>query len=162
MLSYFVKKGQLCRTSHGQYCFPESRSYDFIGLLNENLAVMPQAVVGLRTALRMYDLTEDVYELELIVPTTNVPKRKLHDVTLYQMSPRIYKIDVAMINGIPVTSRERTIIDLLRTGDSLSVVLDVMYRSRNQGHLISLSQLKRLSVPFRVKGRVSQLLEAYL
>lgn len=163
MLHYYVKKGVLVRLGHSLYAFPEYLSFDFESLIKEKLKVIPQAVVGLESALKLYDLTDEApRDIHLIVPLSNVPKRKVKDVKFYRVKDTLYKKAIKKINGIPVTSIERTLIDLLRTQKSISIVLKVMFTAQKKGIPINVSKMKRLAIDFRVKGHFDKLIEAYL
>ena len=160
LLSHYVKTSQLKRLSHGIYTFKDSVGFDFYSLLKEKLTSIPQAIVGLESALKVYGLTDEAPDVvHLIVPLSNVPKRKLQDVQLYQMKDDIYKKHIKMINGFPVSSLERTIIDLLRFGYSVSFVLSVLEGSRKKKITFHLGKIRKMAPVYRVKGKVSRLME---
>ena len=160
LLCHYVRRDFLKRLSHGVYAFKDSRGFDFHSLLKEKLICVPQGIVGLESALKMYGLTDETPDtFHLIVPLSNVPKRKLKDVRFYQMKDDIYKKHVKMINGFPVSSLERTIIDLLRFGYSISFVLSVLEESRKKKTPIHLGKIKKMAPVYRVKGKVSHLME---
>ncbi len=162
-LSYLVKKGELLRVSHGLYCLPDSQGIDLDSIIAEKLMQAPQAIIGLHTALRLFDLTEDNKpEIDLIVPLSNVPKRKMTDVKFYQVKDELYKKDVIKIRGIPTTSLERTIIDLLRIGEQLSSIIEIIKLAQKKKMKLSLSKIKRLSIEFRVKKKAETLLEVLI
>ena len=52
--------------------------------------------------------------------------------------------------------------DLLRVGESIAFVLQVINNAGAKKRVVELPKLKRLAVRFRVKGRVEALLEALL
>ena len=160
LLSYYVKKEQLKRLSYGVYAFKESIGFDFHSLLKEKITCVPQGIVGLESALKIYGLTDETPDaFHLIVPVSNVPKRKLKDVRFYQMKDNLYKKNIKIINGFPVSSLERTVIDLLRFGYSISFVLSVLEASRKKKTPFHLGKIRRMSAVYRVKGKVSRLLE---
>ena len=160
LLSHYLKRNHLKRVSHGVYTFKESIGFDFHSLLKEKLACIPQGVVGLESALKMYGLTDEAPDtFHLIVPLSNVPKRKLKDVRLYQMKDDLYKKHIKRINGFPVSSLERTIVDLLRFNYSISFVLSVLKESRKRKIPLHLGKIKKLAPVYRVNGKVSRLLE---
>ena len=116
--------------------------------------------MGLESALKIYGLTDEVPEaVHLVVPLSNVPKRKLQDVRLYRMKDNIYKKHVNTIKNIPVSSLERTIIDLLRSGYSIPFVLSVLEESRKKKVSFNIGKIKKMAPFYRVKGKVSRLLE---
>ena len=160
LLSHYVNNNQLKRLSHGVYSFKENIGFDFHSLLKEKLATIPQAIVGLESALKIYGLTDEAPEaIHLIVPLSNVPKRKLQDVQLYRMKDNIYKKHIKTIESIPVSSLERTIIDLLRFSYSISFVLSVLKESKKKKMPFSIGKIKKMAPIYRVKGKISLLLE---
>ena len=160
LLSHYVRRNSLKRLSHGVYAFKDSRGFDFHSLLKEKLICVPQGVIGLESALKIYGLTDETPDtFHLIVPLSNVPKRKLKDVRFYQMKDDIYKKHIKRIKGFPVTSLERTIIDLLRFGYSVSFVLSVLEESRKKKIPLHLGKIKKMALIYRVKGKVSRLME---
>lgn len=160
LLSHYVNTNQLRRLSHGVYAFKDGMSFDFYSLLKEKLISVPQAIVGLESALKIYGLTDEAPDtIHLIVPLSNVPKRKLQDVQLYQMKDSIYKKHIKIIKGIPISSLERTIIDLLRFGYSISFVLSIFEDSREKKIPFHLGKIRKMAPVYRVKGKVSRLLE---
>lgn len=174
MLGHYVATKKLIRLSHGIYTFPENMRFDLEGLIIEKISVVPQGIVGLKTALRLYDLTEESpEEIDLIVPKTNVPKRKMKDVRLYQVKKELYDLETERYKKIKITPKsqsfqikitkiERTIIDLLRTNEPISSVLNMIKEAQRKNIMISFSKLKELSEIFRVKAKVKKLLEALL
>ena len=160
LLSYYVKQNHLKRLSHGVYTFKDSIGFDSHSLLKEKLASVPQAIVGLESALKIYGLTDEAPEtIHLVVPLSNVPKRKLQDVQLYRMKDNIYKKHINTIENIPVSSLERTIIDLLRSGYLISFVLSIFEESKKKKVPFNLGKIKKIAPIYRVKGKVSRLLE---
>ncbi len=161
ILSYYVRKGGLKRISQGVYAFKDSLGFDFYSILKEKLISAPQAVVGLESALKIYGLTDEAPDvIHLIVPLSNVPKRKLRDVQFYQMKDSLYKKHIKTIEGLPVSSLERTIIDLFRFGYSTSFVLSVIEESRRKNLSFNIGKIRKIAPVYRVKGKVSRFLEA--
>ena len=160
LMCHYVKRNSLKRLSHGVYAFKDSMKFDFHSLLKEKLTSVPQGIVGLESALKIYGLTDETPDtFHLIVPLSNVPKRKLKDVQFYQMKDDIYKKHIKMINGFPVSSLERTIIDLLRFGYPISFVLSVLEENQKKKIPIHLGKIKKMAPIYRVKGKVSRLME---
>lgn len=75
------------------------------------------------------------------------------------MKDNIYKKHIKTIEGIPVSSLERTIIDLLRFGYSISFVLSALKENKKKKVLFSIGKVKKMALVYRVKGKVSLLLE---
>ena len=160
LLSYYVKQDRLKRISQGVYAFKNSLGFDFYSVLKEKLICVPQAVVGLESALKIYGLTDESPDaIHLIVPLSNVPKRKLQDVEFYQMKDSLYKKHIKVIKSVPVSSFERTIIDLFRFGYSTAFVLSVIKEGQTKKLSFNLGKVKKMATPYRVKGKVCRLLE---
>lgn len=163
LLWHYLKKGWIEKVSKGVYRLPEARTIDFYSLLREICAVFPRGVVGFYTALRVHEVTEELPpDIDIIVPEGKFPTRRLKDVRIHRTKGTIYKRGVVEISGFPVTSIERTIIDLLRDGESISFILNILQEARAQNKQVSLSEIKRLSPLFRVKEKVKRLLEAWV
>jgi len=97
----------------------------------------------------------------MIVSTLNVPKRKLPSVRLYRVNPEIYRMDTTLIGDdeIPITKLERTLVDLLRIGEPLSLVFAIAIKIQKKKLKLDFTQLKKLSKIFRVKAKMDLLLE---
>ncbi len=164
LLSYYAHTGAIERVSHGLYRFAQGDEIqDFHALLLEKLKIIPQGVIGLRTALRLHGLTDELPgEIDIIVPDTNIPKRKLIDVSLHPKKTSLYKLDVEKVRGIVVTSLERTLVDLMREGESLAFMLEIYREAKARKKVMSLSKLKKLSLKFQAKQRMAIFLEAVL
>jgi predicted transcriptional regulator of viral defense system len=164
LIAHYLKRGLIDRISHGVYRFADSPlGADLESLILEKLKAIPQGVVGYKTAIRLYGLTEEVpAEIDILVPATNIPKRKLEDVALHPVKTAIYRKAVQKLRGIPVTSLERTIVDLLRSGEPLSLILSICREARSKRIPLSLTKLKKLGATFRAKNRVEILIGALL
>lgn len=163
LIAHYLHQGLIIRLSHGVYRLEGTESIDFEELIKEVLAAIPNSVVGLKTALRIYNLTEELpSEIDIIVPKENVPKRRLENVRLYRIKGNIYRHDVKQIHGLPVTSPERTVIDLLRFNEPMSLILEVLAEAKQKSIAISIPKLKKMSKMFRVQGKMKQLLEAWV
>lgn len=164
LLAHYLKKGLIERVSHGVYRIPNpGAGADLELLILETLKAVPHGIIGYKTALRFYGLTEEVSpNIALIVPSTNVPKRKLVDVELHSVKAQLYKKSVRKIRGILVTSLERTLVDLLRTGESLSSILKICREARAKRMQLSLTKIKMLGKAFRAKKKSLNLIEALL
>jgi predicted transcriptional regulator of viral defense system len=154
MLSYYVKKGVLVRLSHGVYAFPEKLSIDYESLIKEKLLQAPQAIVGMQSALKLYDLTdESPAMIDLMVPKSNVPKKKMEDVKLYPVIDHLFNEGITKIRGIHVTTLERTIVDLLRKKGTPKEGRMVIAEAQRKGVVVDFEELERLSTLFKVKWK---------
>jgi NAD(P)H-flavin reductase len=64
------------------------------------------------------------------------------------------------IKGLKVTTIEQTMVDLLRAGHSISEMVRIFHGAQHRKMTIDLSQLKKLSERFHVKGKVARVIEA--
>lgn len=164
LLHHYVNRGLIEKSSHGVYRLADAASFgDFQQLLLEALKAIPQGIIGMKTALRLHGLTEELPEtIDILVPRNNIPKRKLEDISIHPCPTDLYKEDAIKIGKIPVTSLERTLIDLLRAGEPLSAVLNAYREARAKKKTVSLPKLKKLSVLLRAKAKTAAFLEAIL
>ncbi len=163
MMSYLVRKGAIERRGQGLYAFPGSEPTDLVGMIAEKLAVVPQGIIGLQTALLLHGLTDELPgNIEIFVPDRNAPKRKLSEVTLHRVRGDIQRIRTKTIKGIPVTSVEQTLIDLLRNGTPLSQLIEIFRLAQRKRLRPSATELTRIAADFRIKGRAKVLVEALL
>lgn len=161
-LVYLVRSGQLKRIASGLYAFPDYAPIELPDVISDLLKVIPQAVVGLDSALQLYGLTDQLVEdITLFVPSNNVPKRKLEGVVFHQRAKNFGAMEMQKVNRLPVTSINQTIVDLLKEERPLSLVVDIFSQAQQRRDLsLSISKIKTLSRIFRVKTRVEILLEA--
>lgn len=159
MLSYYVKAGRLVRLSYGVYAFSDKLGFDFEGIIKEKLIQAPQAVIGLKTALKLYDLTDEApANIDLIVPESNVPKRKMDDVKLHSVKDHLFKEGITKIRGIPVTTLERTIIDILRKKGTPKEGRTIIVEAQKRGMRINFSKLEHYATIFRVKSKFESIM----
>lgn len=154
MLSYFVGQGQLVRLAHGVYAFPEKLNFDFESLVKEKLIQAPQAVIGMKSALRLYDLTEEgPAVIDLMVPASNVPKKKMEDVKLHSVIDHLFEEGITKIGGIPATTLERTVVDILRKKGTPKQGRDIIVWAQKKGIKFNFSEFERLSTIFKIKWK---------
>ncbi len=163
MLTYLVQRGAIERLAQGLYAFPNAKPDDLRSAIQEHLAVIPSAIVSYSTALHLHDLTDDLPDLiELIVPYQNTPKRRLYGARLHRLRGNMRRVRTQNIDGIKVTTVEQTIIDLLRTGTSLSRLIEIFRLAQRKRLAPSLTDLTKIAADFRAKGRAKVLVEALL
>lgn len=154
MLSYFIKQGQLVRLAQGVYAFPDKLNFDFESLVREKLIQAPQAVIGMQSALRLYDLTEDAPTvIDLMVPASNVPKKKMEDVKLHSVIDHLFDEGLTKIGGIPTTTLERTVVDILRKKGTPKQGRDIIILAQKKGFRFNFSEFERLATIFKVKWK---------
>src|SRR5471030_2372549 len=73
LLHHYLGKGLIEKSSHGVYRLADSDSFgDFEQLVLEKLKAIPQGIIGMKTALRIYGLTEELpEEIDIIVTRNN-------------------------------------------------------------------------------------------
>lgn len=159
MLSHYVKNGNLVRLAYGIYALPDKLSFDFEGILKEKLSQAPQAIVGLRTALKLYDLTDEApANVDLMVPKSNIPKKKMEDVKIHSVVDHLFKEGITKIRGIPVTTIERTIVDLLRKKGTPKEGRTIILEAQKKGVRINFSKLEHYATIFRVKSKFESIM----
>ncbi len=159
-LAYLAKTGQIERHAHGLYAFgPE---IDLVEIIKDKLKLITNGVIGLHTALAIHDLSEkQIRDIDIIIPESQRRTIHLADVKFFLV--REYEqLDVTIIQGIPVTSIEQTIVDLLRTKETMSVCIDVFQKAQQKRHALSFSKIEKLGEIFRAKARVKNLLDALI
>lgn len=163
LLRHYLLKGLIERASHGVYRFPSASGLDLESQIKELLAGVPQAIVSHKTALRLYGLTEDnPPQIDLLVSDKNIPKRKLEDVRLHPSAAGLLRYGLTNLRGIPITSLERTLVDLLRFGEPLSMVIAAFREAQAKNMKPSLTRIRKLGSLLHAKARVAILLEALL
>jgi predicted transcriptional regulator of viral defense system len=168
MLSYFVSKGLLVRVSHGVYAMNGTHDgFDLQSILERISIEIPQGVIGRLSALKYYGLLDESPALvEVIVPTDNIPKRKIEDVSFF-CAPRKslrgeIKSGIETKGKIRVTSLDRTLIECLRTGVTIKVVRDAFEEAQRKGLKPSLSQMAKFADILRVQGKFDRFKESIL
>jgi predicted transcriptional regulator of viral defense system len=163
MLNYYCSAGLITRLGQGIYIFSDKQSFELKSIIKQIIIQVPQGVVGLETALRFYDLTEEAdSEIQILVPKNNVPKRKLENTRLYQVNAKLFKVGLIKKDSFKITSIERTIIDLLKFNFPLSKVIKVISMLRHNKVKLNMELLAKYSLMFRTKGKFENLLEAIL
>ena len=162
MLTYLVSRGEIERRAHGFYCFPDYiDELDLHGLLQELRKLVPDAIVGLETALQLYNLSDEPTKtIHLIVSQGNAPTRKLPDVRFFRVRMPLSQFSTQKVKGSRVTTIEQTMVDLLRAGHSISEMVKIFHGAQRQRMTVDLSQLKKLGERFHVKGKVERVIEA--
>ncbi len=158
MLGHYVKKGLLVRLSHGIYAFPEDLSFDYVGMVQEKISQIPQGVLGLRSALKIYGLTEDSPEnIDLFCPESNIPKRRISDVKIHSIKDHLHFEGATHVQGIPITTLERTLVDIMRKRGTTAQGFEILREARRKGIKIDLPEILRLGEKFRIKWKAMSL-----
>ena len=162
MLTYLVSEGAIERRAHGLYCFPDCLDeLDLHGILQELRKIVPDAIVGLETALQLHNLSDEpTRTIHLIVSQSNAPTRKLPDVRFFRVRMPLSQFSTQKVKGSRVTTIEQTMVDLLRAGHSISEMVKIFHGAQRRRMTVDLSQLKKLGERFHVKGKVERVIEA--
>lgn len=163
LLRHYLAKGLIERASHGVYRFPSNYGLDLESQIKELLKAAPQAIISHKTALRLYGLTEETpAQIDLLVPDKNIPKRKFEDVKLHPLAAGLMRNGLTSLRGIRITSLERTLIDLLRAGEPLSLVMAAFRDAQNKKMKPSLTRIRKLGSQLHAKAKTALFLEALL
>lgn len=161
VLSYLVKTEKIIRVSQGIYAFPGSLSIDNLDLINEALLAIPSAIVGFRTAIFLYDLSDDpAGNIHLIVPYEKTPKVNLQDVQLHRTRTPLRSIQTQTHRGFKVTTPEQTIVDLLKAGETMGQLLEIIARAQTKRIPIQIDKIQRIADKQRAKTKIRHLLDA--
>jgi predicted transcriptional regulator of viral defense system len=152
-LSRNVKSGTFQRISQGVYKlarFPHDPRED---LYIAWLKVGPESVISHESALALYDLGDVLpSETHIIMPRSASRRRK--GIRLHTSA--LQKEEIVRRNGLPLTSVERTIADVIRTGMPEDQVRDVVRDAFARG--LSTPE-KMQAFAARRKGRMQGILE---
>jgi len=163
LLKHYLTKGLIERASHGVYRFPSDYGFDLENLIHETLKAVPQGIISHKTALKLYGLTDKAPpNIDLTVPDKNVPKRKLENVKLHPVVQRMMRQGIQTVRKIRVTTVERTLVDLLRTGEPLSFVIETFREAQAKNLKPSLAKIRKLGTALHAKAKTELFLEAIL
>ncbi len=156
LLAHHVKTGMLERVEHGIYRlrrYPESPRAD---LIVAELRAGPFAAISHESALEVYGLS-DVLPSEVHVTVPRTASRRRGGVRLH--TGRMEAEDATTRDGITVTTVERTIADVARSGLPEQLVLQAIHQAVELG-LTTPAQLTRFAD--RRGGRAKKLVHAAL
>lgn len=156
LLAHHVKSGLLERVERGVYRlrrFPEVPRAD---LIIAELRAGPESAVSHESALELYNLS-DALPNEVHVTVRRTASRRKRGVRLH--TGRLEKEDITSWDGITVTTVERTIADVTRSGLPEELVLGALLQALRRG-LTTPARLTRLAEAKR--GRVGQMVERAL
>jgi predicted transcriptional regulator of viral defense system len=112
-LSANAKNGRFVRITQGIY-----RLYHFPGSPYEDLFIAwlragPSSVISHESALAVYDLSDNLpSDIHLVVPRNASRRRR----GIRQHTNRLLTDEITKRNGLPITTLERTLADLITTG----------------------------------------------
>ena len=155
-LSANVKKGRFVRDAQGVY-----RLNHFPGSLHEDLFVAwlragPSAVVSHESALSVYELSDVIpSEVHLIVPRTASRRRT----GIRQHTNQLQADEITERNGLPITTVERTIADVIVSGLTEEYIRQAIREALQRG-LTSPTDLLRQG--HRAGGKAKRFIEKIL
>jgi predicted transcriptional regulator of viral defense system len=156
LLAHHVKTGMLERVEHGIYRlrrYPESPRAD---LIVAELRAGPFAAISHESALGVYGFS-DVLPSEVHVTVQRTASRRRSGVRFH--TSRMEAQDVTTRDGLTVTTVERTIADVARSGLPEKLVLQAIHQAVELG-LTTPAQLTRFAD--RHGGRAKKLVHAAL
>lgn len=155
-LSANVQTQRFMRIAYGVY-----RLNHFPGSLHEDLFVAwlragPSAVVSHQSALAVYELSDVLpSEVHLIVPRTASRRRK----GIRQHTQRLNPEDVTRRNGLPITTVERTLADVINSGIAQEQVRKAVREGLRRG-LTDREKLSRMAAV--AGGKVEKVIRSTL
>ncbi len=112
-LSDNVKNGRFVRITQGIYRLRNFPGSSFEDMFVAWLRAGPSAVISHESALAVYELSDVLpAEVHLIVPRTASRRRK----GIRQHTNRLLSDEITKRNGLPITTVERTLADLIAAG----------------------------------------------
>jgi predicted transcriptional regulator of viral defense system len=129
-LSANVKSGRFVRITHGIY-----RLYHFPGSPYEDMFVAwlragSSSVISHESALVLYNLSDVLpSKVHLIVPRTASRRRK----GIRQHTNRLLADEITKRNGLPITTIERTLSDLIATGLAQELIGQAIHEALQRG-----------------------------
>ena len=161
VLHYLCAQGKINRVGHGFYDVRTNIDLSIEALIRDTLVQIGEAVVCMKTALWLHELTDEAPEcLEFFAPRARVSRRKIEHIRIYSMRRPLASLDTKVIDSFMVTSFEQTLVDLLRFDYPLSRVLEAVEVARHKGIAVQISMLRKQGEIFRAKGKTRLLLEA--
>lgn len=156
-LSRLVSKGRIDPVSYGVYRLADGEETPHASIKAAWLSLFPKktaydrlrsrpydAIVAGRTAACMHGDTE-LYESPYTFAVTDGKRSARKDIELH--SWRIDECDIITIEGLPVTSAERTIADLFRNSEDPGQVGNYISNVCKRGHIIDQDRLAELLSP---------------
>ena len=156
-LSRMSADGRVEPTSYATYRLTAGEETANCGVKSAWLSLVPKvsaydrlkarprdAIVACRTAAHMHGDTE-LHETPYVFAVTNGARTTRSDVVLH--SWRIEECDITIIEGLPVTTVERTVADLVRTNEDPSLLGDFIVGVCSRGHVVDESRLAELLAP---------------
>lgn len=147
------KRGKFVRADWGIYRFLQFPASRFEGIHVAVLNAGQRAVVGFKTALYVYELSDIIPdEIHLILPTTSSRRRpgiRVHTV-------RLEKDDITHFEGLPITTVARTIVDAAFAHISDEQIRMAIIQSLRRGMTTKLKLLQQADKrPVRVQDVIS-------
>lgn len=161
-LSRMVADGRVEPTSYATYRFTAGEETACCGVKSAWLSLFPKpmayerlrerprdAVVACGTAAHMHGDTE-LHEEPYVFAVRSGKRTTRNDVELY--SWHIEERDVVIIEGLPVTTVERTIADLVRASSDPSLVGNFIVGVCARGHVVDEGRLAELLNPLAARN----------
>ena len=156
-LSRMVADGRVEPTSYATYRLTAGEETSHCGVKSAWLSLFPKAtaherlkarprdaIVACRTAAYMHGDTE-LHETPYAFAVADGTRSTRSDVVLH--SWHIEERDITIIEGLPTTTIERTIADLVRTNEDPSLVGNFISGTCSRGHVVDENKLAGLLAP---------------
>ena len=141
-VSSLTKRNKFVRVFHGIYRithYPASENEDLMAAV---LKCGPQAVISHDTALAVYQLSD-------VMPGTihiTIPKnRSRRQKGIKYHTSRIAPQETTTFNGLPITTVERSITDVIRNGMDATLIKQAIKQAIKRGMITSSSLMKQAS-----------------
>ncbi len=129
-LYFQAEKGKFIRISKGVYRLSLYPSSPFEDLFIATLKSGPQSVVSHTSALAVYDLS-DVLPGEIHITISRNRSRRHAGIKYHTC--KISKNEITSYKGLPITTVERTITDVIRNGLDSNLVKQAIHQGINRG-----------------------------
>ncbi|OGO60080.1 MAG: hypothetical protein A2032_03545, partial [Chloroflexi bacterium RBG_19FT_COMBO_49_13] len=155
-LSANVQSGRFQRVAHGIYRLKHFPASPYEDLFVAFLRAGPSSVISHDSALAIYELSDVLPgEVHLIVPTNASRRRK----NIRQHRNHLSPDEISMRNGLPITTVERTIRDIISAGVAEEQVRLAIHQALQRG----LTDREKLLHQARgAKGRVEIMMRGIL
>lgn len=160
VLAFHARQGLFTRVEHGVYRLTRFPASPYEDLFIAWLRTGGKGVVSHDSALALYDLSDALPgQIHLTVPAT--VSRRRPGICLHQN--RLDDGDVTRREGLPVTTAERTIVDVTRSGMQEWLIEQAVREALQRG-LITIDSLQRRldHAPARVRQRIRSILRGIM
>lgn len=161
-LSRMLKNGRIEQMARGTYRFIAAGDTSNIGAKAAWLSLFPEKTAYERLKAKPHDSVfvgrsaaallgdTDLHAQPYCLATSKNKRTARTDIRLFSWG--IDKCDVAIIDGLPVATEERTTADLLRLHEDPSLVGNFIANMAAQGHVFDIERLSTLLAPLAARN----------